>query len=303
MEKFSYSKLDTYCQCPFKYYLKYVLKNYIPAKSIALDVGILLHKTEEQIFNFIKAGTQIDYVNLKNNFIVESAAIEMKYPEQYNSRTKSGKTYKEEMYSYLSDGIYRLEQFHVDHPEYEFTAAEKPFEIRHDDICFTGAIDRIFRNKDTGEYLIEDIKSYHEKLPASKLKSPLQFIIYSLAVGQLYGISEKGLSCKYDMPFINLVQPTETQKNFNSGLAELKDIFSGITSKDYHCNASPLCHFCEYCITNKAADLTYLKEHDCFCVYFSHWTREQKSFSVENSWTGLENFPLLEKLFKKQYLL
>ena len=60
-EKFSYSKLSVFEQCPFKYKLTYVDKHFINQPSIATDFGTLIHFIEETIANTIKEGKAINY--------------------------------------------------------------------------------------------------------------------------------------------------------------------------------------------------------------------------------------------------
>ena len=43
---------------------------------------------------------------------------------------------------------------------------------------------------------------------------------------------------------------------------------------------SPLCHFCDYCITNTNAD----PWNNMLCDYYSLWTREKKTFEVNKKW-------------------
>ena len=78
LEKFSYSKLDTYVQCPFKFKLKYVDGHYIFNSSIATEFGTLIHETEETIAKNIINNEPIDYVKLKNNIILKLSELQKK---------------------------------------------------------------------------------------------------------------------------------------------------------------------------------------------------------------------------------
>ena len=59
----------------------------------------------------------INYIALKNKFIIESRKLAIKYPEAFFTRDKSDRTYQEKVYLYLDSGIYRLERFMQQHPE------------------------------------------------------------------------------------------------------------------------------------------------------------------------------------------
>ena len=103
--KMSYSKMDCYKQCGWKFLLQYIEGPYISTPGIALDVGILIHDTEEKIANFIKDDLPIDYVALKNNIIVKTMEIEHKFPKDFLEKDKTGRLYKEKIYEYLEKGI------------------------------------------------------------------------------------------------------------------------------------------------------------------------------------------------------
>lgn len=62
---FSYSKLDTYQSCSFKYYLRYELENFLFSDSAATEVGTAIHKAEEQIATQIQKKQTINYTEIK----------------------------------------------------------------------------------------------------------------------------------------------------------------------------------------------------------------------------------------------
>ena len=108
LDRYSYSKISCYKQCPFKFKLKYEDKNYLFSANIATEFGSLIHSIEEDIATAIQAEIQIDYVVLKNKFIIESRKIAQRYPTEFFNKDKSGRTYQEKMYLYLESAIYRL---------------------------------------------------------------------------------------------------------------------------------------------------------------------------------------------------
>ena len=104
LDRYSYSKISTYKQCRFKYYLKYDQKNFLFSANIATDFGSLVHETEENIAKAIQAGQPVDYVRLKNNFIIECHKLALKYPTEFYSKDKSNRTYQEKAYSRRRNG-------------------------------------------------------------------------------------------------------------------------------------------------------------------------------------------------------
>ena len=60
-DKFSYSRLEVYNKCPFKYKLVYVDGHKIETDTVATEFGTLVHYIEEQIGLDIKNGKDVDY--------------------------------------------------------------------------------------------------------------------------------------------------------------------------------------------------------------------------------------------------
>ena len=61
LEKYSYSKLATYKDCPYKFKLIYIDKHFIESSSIATSFGTLIHYIEECIAKDIQNNIKIDY--------------------------------------------------------------------------------------------------------------------------------------------------------------------------------------------------------------------------------------------------
>ena len=54
--KFSYSRTEVYENCPYRYYLQYVKGHYIPATSLAISYGTLVHKINQLQTEMLLAG-------------------------------------------------------------------------------------------------------------------------------------------------------------------------------------------------------------------------------------------------------
>lgn len=157
--KWSYSRLSCYKQCHFQYKLKYVDKHFPPFGNVATEFGTAIHHAEETIGNYIKDKQPIDYIKIKNQFILDCTKISFKYKEWFQPNKDSGKTYEEQKLYYLRYGVYRLEQFMSQHPTYEIKGAEVAIDYYYKDKHFTGSIDRLLFDNKTGTYYIQDIKS------------------------------------------------------------------------------------------------------------------------------------------------
>ena len=296
--KYSYSKIDTYEQCHFKFKLQYIDGNYFYSDSIATLFGSEIHEIEETIANNIKNKEAINYIALKNKLILKMAELKYKFPADFEALDKSMRTYQDKAKAYLEKGIYRLENFMKAHPTYEIVGAEIPFKFDFDDeFYFSGFIDRVFKDTATGKYIIQDIKTWAIPAEEEKLKTPLQFVVYSLAVKNMYGVTTDDITCEYDLPICDLVQKGGTAGYINRGISKLKKLFNSIKAKDFTPKPSPLCHWCNFCSHNENAP----EEGKHLCPYFMHWTKENKDFSKENEWHGLENHQKVMEAYQKKY--
>ena len=292
LDRFSYSKLSSYGQCHLKFKLHYLDKNFLFSESIATSFGSLVHSVEESIAAALQAGQLINYVALKNNFIIECKKIAHKYPEDWKKLDKSNRTYTEKMYTYLDSAIYRLEQFMIDHPELEIIGIEQKFEYDYDGVhSFTGSIDRAFRNKITGEILIQDIKTWPVPAQNSELKAPAQFTVYAMAAQQLWGVEADKIKCEYDLPLCDLRQASLSEDIIADGRPQLDKWFAGITKGDFKPTVSALCNWCQY---NPLANPSILEtKPNAVCPYFSTWQKSGDNVrDVLCKWEGPENIDI-----------
>lgn len=296
-DKYSYSKLDTYKQCPFRFYLNYVLGNYAYSDSIATEYGSAIHKCEEEIANAIIAKQPIDYIGIKNNFILKTIALQKKYPiEYFENDGKSDRNYVIKTIDYLDHGIYNLEKFMNEHPTYEIVGVEQKFTFElQNNYTFTGAIDRVFHDTATDAYLIQDIKSWAVPAKDDDLITPLQFVIYVMAVKDLFGVTADKISCEYYLPLVDcgLTQHAGTSGFVTRGLKKITDLLNNIDSKDFTPHKSPLCNWCPYSKTNPDA----AQKFKFLCPYHSNWDRQTRNKAdiskSDVEWCGLEQHAAL----------
>jgi hypothetical protein len=289
LDRYSYSKISTYKQCKFKFKLKYLDKNFLFSANVATDFGNLIHETEEAIAKALQAGCAVNYVALKNAFILGSRKIAHKYPSEYSKQDKSGRTYLEKTYTYLDSGIYRLERFLQEHPSYKIIGIEQKFEYNYDDVhSFNGSIDRAFFDEATGNIIIQDIKSWPVPAQASELKAPLQFAVYTMAASLLWNTPYEKIFCEYDLPLCDESQQAIAEDLVKEGTAVLDKLFKGIHNSDFKPTVSALCHWCEY---NPLTNPSILEtKPDAVCPYFSTWQQSgDKVRDVLVAWQDLES--------------
>jgi len=289
LENFSYSKLDTYTQCPFKFKLKYIDGFYFYADSINTEIGTAVHKCEEQIAKDIQAQRNIDYIKYKNELLLVLAELKYKYPTEFFNLDKSGRTFEQKIYEYLNYGIYKLEQYMKDHPTYKIVGIEQPFKVVYKSgQNLNGFIDRIFYDEVSHKYIIQDIKTYAVPIETEKLTTPLQFVVYTYAVQDLYKCKLSQIICQYYLPFCSITQTACTTGYLSRGEAKIDKIFINIAEQNFEPKPTPLCNWCEYAATNPDAG----EESKFKCPYFCYWdrnTRNSKDITkLENKWQGLE---------------
>ena len=289
LEKYSYSKISTYKQCGFHYFLKYREKNFIDSSSVATEFGTAIHETEECIAIAIQNNTPIDYISLKNKFIIESRKIAQKYPIEFFNRDKSGRTYQEKMYLYLESAIYRLEKYMQRHQELEIIGIEQKFDYDYDGVhSFNGSIDRAFRNKNTGEILIQDIKSWSVPAQNSDLKAPLQFAVYMMAAEKLWDIQLNKIKCEYDLPLCDMTQAATSDDIVSESKPVLDKLFKGIHDENFKPTVSALCHWCAH---NPLTNPGILDTNpEAVCPYFSTWQKSgDKVRDTLLNWQGIDS--------------
>lgn len=279
--KYSYSRMDTYKSCPFKYKLQYLDGHYVNKGSIATEFGTAIHKTEELIAKAIQAGKEINYVAIKQKLTTELLRLQMVYPEDYFAKdSKSGRTYHDKALEYLSYSIYNLERHMKAHPELEIVGIEQEFSIHLETgQCFGGFIDRVFHDKLADTYIIQDIKTWAALAESSDLATPLQFVIYTLAGESLYNIPAEKITCQYYLPLVKngVVQNGGTKGFLLRGNKKLQELFAHIAANEFAPKPSPLCTWCNFSPLNKNApeDTKYL------CPYHMNWTKDVHDFSKE----------------------
>lgn len=310
--KFSYSKLNTYESCAFKFWLQYEQGHFISTPSIAADYGTLVHFCEENIARTLQRGEKVDYEKLKDDFvhldipkkdkydtkggIMGIAKLKEKYGGDYYSLDDYGMSYHTKAEYYLSEGIYRLENFLKEHPSYVIYGMEQFFQLSFGDYILSGYIDRVFYDTETNTYIIEDIKTKSHPFKNEECITPLQFVLYSYAIQTNTGADEEHIKCYYDLPFCNQKQPAGTKGFIKRGITKIQSIFNKIESGDRSAHSSPLCHWCSFCDTNPNQP----EEGKHLCPYYSLWTPQHKTFEVKNKWEGMDKHEIILQKYNEE---
>lgn len=310
MEKFSYSKLSmmdkSHGGCPFRYKLQYVDKHFPNTSSVATEFGTLIHFVEESIGKDIVANNGetlflMDYQKYANILldgyhgdenIPGAKELSEKYADEWFVQDKAGFTYADKVSVYLSHGIYRLSEYLQKNPDLEIVGLEQEFNLEYGPYLFHGFIDRVFRDKATNEIFVEDIKTWDVPKDSKELATPLQFVFYSMALQEIYpGAS---ITCAYELPLIGLKQAAGTKGFMERGIKKIDKLLDAVEKQEFAPAPSALCHWCPFCKTFPKQP----EEAKNLCPYFSHYTKQNnKDFSVENEWMGIENHQAILEAF------
>ena len=307
LQKYSYSGVNCYEQCAFKYYLQYIKKHYIYVDTLAADFGTLCHYILENIGLDLKNGKKPDYKKYKDVFkninipkkdafdkdggIYGLEVLKKKYPREFFEADENGNSFLTKSEFFMKRGMYRLEEFLDNHPGFKVWACEKYFDITFNNHRFGGFIDRVLYNEDTGEYIIEDIKTKDKPFKDEELITPLQFVIYVKALMDITGAKEDKIKCAYDLPICDKRQDAGTKGYLKRGETKLNKIFNGIESGEWKPGPSPLCWWCQFNHGNPNIP----KAGKGLCPYYSLWRPDNKTREVANLWEGLERHEIIVK--------
>lgn len=180
----SYSRIGSYKQCPYSFYLMYIEKEKKPESNFYAEVGSFVHKILEMIF--------------KGELELDDAPEYFRKNWTKNVKTKlTEKTRMDNTYlacaTYLADVDFEWLN------DYEVLGIEKKIRTKIGGYPFVGYIDLLLREKATGKIIVLDHKS--AKYPLQKdEKTPLkahaqefesykrQLYLYSKAVIEEYGV-------------------------------------------------------------------------------------------------------------------
>lgn len=279
---FSYSKLDVYKKCPYRYKEQYIDGNREDISSLAMDLGTLCHYVLEQKGRQKVSGKNIDYnlleKILQDGIIPESAnpsgskpqdkilgltELRAKYYDDYIIPDKFGVYYDDKIITFKK-------VLHEEMEESLWTAIdfEKSFEIVYDNkFRLHGFIDRIDQKAEGGLRVI-DYKTSKAPFPDKDLPTSMQFGIYALACYAIYGKVPEEF--QYRFILIDKAQNALT-KGWEKRLDKLlSGLFSKIENdkftKIYKTCPSPLCYWCDYSMSNPNKG-----KYNGHCFDFSDW--------------------------------
>jgi putative RecB family exonuclease len=177
--KISYSRINTYLFCPYKYKIIYIDNIRIPDNP-AIAFGNIIHKTLE-IFHLSK---KFSYNNLyecyNDSWKKEGFIIPQQQFEYYKRGEKLLKDYYESFCKSKTDILYVEKSFNTNIGKYKFV----------------GIIDRIDKHFD-GIYEVIDYKTHLKIWDKNKVNDDLQLSFYAYACKNIFNFSPVKLSIHF----------------------------------------------------------------------------------------------------------
>lgn len=295
----SYSKLNLFENCAFRYKLKYIDGNYGDSQTLALELGSILHKGLELKGLDKIQGKDTDYDELKNilyqgttektekdtELLTGINVIKNKYIEDWNFNTDPMQiSYDDKMNLYIN----KVLPSRMEDKAWEVIGVEQAFEFVYDNKCIIhGFIDRIDKSIE-GALKVVDYKSSKKVFREADIKTPLQMVIYDLACLFMYNTLPE--FHEYDFILLDKKQTTEdgvcSKGYLKRGLKKIDKLLSQIAEFErtgiYKPSATPLCYWCDY------PDMSHTPNANIkfagLCPYYSLWTPENKTFKKNREW-------------------
>lgn len=245
--RYSYSRLKTYDECPYKYKLTYLLR--VPTKSnYSLSFGQAIHQTFEEFF---KAGLNVgQQVNLFDGDGVKDLLSKKMLLDLYEKAwTTNGTGYESarQKDEYYQKGLKIMEMFWQDYENNHPNVKEVEKQINwklSDKVTLEARLDRLDSLPDGGWRVVDYKTGQSKKKIDDHYKK--QLVLYAQAIKAQYGALPAEIKLIYveDWTVHNI---KITEKDCASVNKWINGILAGIAEMNYAPNPSEFnCQFCPY---------------------------------------------------------
>ncbi|WP_304140071.1 PD-(D/E)XK nuclease family protein, partial [Finegoldia magna] len=255
-KELSSTKLETYFECPMKFYFRYYLKLRPQIKSRLLDIGTILHNTLEEFYG-INISQIKDAIDGKCELDISSLNGLLKNSfEKFglNTDIKENEFDYEKYLNKLKDFV-RTDIYNMKNEREKFY----PFKLEEDFIIsldestkFTGRIDRVDKT-DLGKIRLIDYKlsknSFRKAKDLDKNKG-FQFAIYS-SYGDVVSCKYKSIKDNDEYEFLQNISKAQLDEIMIQKVNEFRE---NIRNKRLFIKASDD-NSCKYCDYNKICKL------------------------------------------------
>ncbi len=258
MSKYSFSRIQTYIQCPLKYRFKYIdrIKDQDFEQTADLLLGSAVHyaleKLYEEISNFKNVSEQklLEFFYSYWNMEIESLKVSGDGLVVREGSTEDDFILRGE--EYLKSYFEKNKPF--DNIKVVDTEANVSFKL-DEDVVFAGFIDRLDKDGDT--FVINDYKTNKRLPPESKDSMKEQLTLYAMWVKEKYGKYFKRLKARLYFLHFDIEDSWEITENLLQEVTEkyrwlVKEIeakkakFLDGEKNIFEIKETPLCRFCEY---------------------------------------------------------
>ena len=247
INRFSYSRINSFNSCPAKYKIKYIDKNKTDFQSIESFMGIVVHHVlYEQYKNFID-GIDITLDKMLNCY-------DLTWNQMYHDKLVFSNRIEEEQNFFLykngKDSIVRFFNRFINdqiRPLKSMILLEKKIEFEFGNYKFVGIIDRLDINDD--QIIIYDYKTSKNRQSKKQLMNSFQFYIYFCAVNKAFN---PNMEKKIDISIYNLIHNSIDTFYFTSEKCkEMSNKLNSIMEKieattEFIPKKTPLCNWCYY---------------------------------------------------------
>jgi RecB family exonuclease len=245
MKTYSYSKLSTFEQCPFKFKLRYIDK--IPPeieKTIEAHLGKTIHSALEWFYSRIKENT-IPSLDQLISFYIKTWHKEFAQNTQIIDKTLTAK-------DYFNKGINFLADYYLTNKPFDDNTLEVEKKIKlnlgeEEQYKIYGYVDRLSYNPKTREYEIHDYKTANNLPKKQRLENDKQLPLYSLAIKDLFGQDKEVRLIWHFLAHNKKIHFKKTNDELETLKKETLKLIKEIEqATEFSKTPSPLCNWCEY---------------------------------------------------------
>lgn len=205
----SFSQLQMYTQCPWKWSLVYKQGHKIYQPSIHTVFGKAFHETVQNWVTVMyeQTGVEADKIDL-GEYLLEK--MKYHYLDEYKNTGEKHFSTKEELDQFYQDGILILQELkknrslYFSKKDWYLVGIETPIIIQpneeYKNVIYKGYLDIVLYHEPTGEFHILDLKTstrgWDEKTKKDELKQA-QLIIYKENYHRQYGIDRDKIKVKF----------------------------------------------------------------------------------------------------------
>ena len=196
MQRISWSQVQTYTQCPFKWKLNYIDKNRKFTDSIYTVYGKAIHEVIQHYLTvmFEQSIKEADKIDMPNMLVDK---VKHFYAEGVNNADGEHFSNQSELTEFCVQGAKALDWFKKHRGEYfskknwELLGIEVPIDDEYKGVGILGYIDILMRNKTTGKIKVIDLKTSTRGWKKEKT-DPMkrgQLLFYKKFIADKYGVS------------------------------------------------------------------------------------------------------------------